>query len=414
MPWATPPVLHLALDDHLIQQVAAVRRPRCSARSTPRRWPGRSRLPRYGSRCRKRRPGLHRALGVEPSGTTPWRTSSPRALGDLGCRLDAPLRAGNVEDPVAILNLVLGGLQQQRRDVAAFRQHRLDGAHDGAADHHGGTRRHRAETRHVACRIAVPDPDRIVRDAELHRRHMPEHREMSLSLRRRPDADLDRLMAAGKRERSCLLGHSAGDLEIAADADAAQLAGLLRLLAPFAKTRIVGTPQGSLEHGREVAAVVDVAEGGRVGILARLDQVAAADLGLVEAGLAAPLRRRGARVDNWPPAARPRDTARSAPYWSGCSASSRWRAECHRRPAGSPKCAAWRRNARRRSHRPPHWQGRRRATPGNGPLRSSASSAVHSESRPWLSLRKASERVETQWTGRPKAFAACSSATYSG
>ncbi len=50
----------------------------------------------------------------------------------------------------------------------------------------------------------------------------------------------------------------------------------------------------------------------------------------------------------------------------------------------------------------------------NRPSLSSASSASMTVSRAWLSLMKASERVDIQWTARPVNLAATSSAGYSG
>jgi hypothetical protein len=48
------------------------------------------------------------------------------------------------------------------------------------------------------------------------------------------------------------------------------------------------------------------------------------------------------------------------------------------------------------------------------PSASSASSAVSSWSRPWLSETKLPERSSVHLTGRPSARAACSTQTYSG
>ena len=48
------------------------------------------------------------------------------------------------------------------------------------------------------------------------------------------------------------------------------------------------------------------------------------------------------------------------------------------------------------------------------PSASSASSAVTSWSRPWLSDTKLPERSSVHFTGRPSARAACSAQTYSG
>ncbi len=99
-----------------------------------------------------------------------------------------------------------------------------------------------------------------------------------------PMLTLDRL-AAGKRDARRLFRKGAGDLEIAADADAAQLAVLLRFLLARREAGIVGAFQRTLEHRGEIAAVVGVPERRDVGDFLRRDQVAPAQLGRVDAGL---------------------------------------------------------------------------------------------------------------------------------
>ena len=67
------------------------------------------------------------------------------------------------------------------------------------------------------------DGDLLGRDAEPVGGDLGENGAVALARWRRPDAD-DRPCCRRGSEARCLLRHGAGDLEIAADADAAQLA----------------------------------------------------------------------------------------------------------------------------------------------------------------------------------------------
>ena len=79
---------------------------------------------------------------------------------------------------------------------------------------------------------------------------LAEHGLMPLPAGAGADADIDRL-AAGKRDARGLFRKRAGDLQIAADADAAQLAGLLRRLPARGKAGVVGKRQRALEGAPE-------------------------------------------------------------------------------------------------------------------------------------------------------------------
>ena len=91
--------------------------------------------------------------------------------------------------------------------------------------------------------------------------------------------------SASKRDAAHLLVGRRGHFEIAADADAAQLAALLALALALVEALPVGGVQRLLQDRREVAAVVGRAGRGLPGDFALADLVLAAQLDAVEAGL---------------------------------------------------------------------------------------------------------------------------------
>ena len=76
-----------------------------------------------------------------------------------------------------------------------------------------------------------------------------------------------------------------GDFEIAADAEAAQLAVLLAVALALLEAVIVGQLQRLLEHAEEIAAVVGHAGGGVEREIALADHVALAQFDAVDAEL---------------------------------------------------------------------------------------------------------------------------------
>src|ERR1035437_9450692 len=122
------------------------------------------------------------------------------------------------------------------------------------------------------------------RDAEPARRDAAEHRLMSLTAGAGADADSDGI-ATGKRDARGFFRKRAGDLQIAADADAAQLAGFFCRLPARGKAGIIADHKRALEDRRKVAAVIGVTEGSRVGNFVGHNQVAPAQFGGIDAGL---------------------------------------------------------------------------------------------------------------------------------
>src|SRR5262245_37666551 len=82
-----------------------------------------------------------------------------------------------------------------------------------------------------------------------------------------------------------LLVGGRGDLEIAADANAAQLAVALAFASPLVEALPVGGFERFLEDGREVPAVIGRAGGGLVWDLLGTDLVAPPQFDPVDAGL---------------------------------------------------------------------------------------------------------------------------------
>ena len=120
--------------------------------------------------------------------------------------------------------------------------------------------------------VALQQPDALERHAELLAQHLRERRGVALAVIERAGEDGDAAVGVEADAAHLLVG-GRGDFEIAADADAAQLAALLALALALGEALPVGSLQRLLEDRREVAAVIGRAGGGLVGNLALADLV---------------------------------------------------------------------------------------------------------------------------------------------
>ena len=139
---------------------------------------------------------------------------------------DPPVGAGDLEHPVAVDDVGLGGFEQMRGDLAALLDDRIDRRDERAADRHRRARRDRAGARHAVVAVALLEIDLFDRDAEPLGGEPAIERAMALAARLHPDRE-QQFALAGKRERRALAGLAAGDFEKARDAEPAPLAGAL-------------------------------------------------------------------------------------------------------------------------------------------------------------------------------------------
>ena len=137
---------------------------------------------------------------------------------------DPPVGAGDLEHPVAIHDVGLGGFEQLRRDAPALLDHRVDRRDERAADRHRRARGDRAGARDPVVAVALLEIDLIDRDAEPFGGEPAVERAVALAARLHADRE-QQLAFAGKCERRALAGLAAGDFEKARDAETAPLAG---------------------------------------------------------------------------------------------------------------------------------------------------------------------------------------------
>src|SRR4029078_3474207 len=135
----------------------------------------------------------------------------------------------------------------------------------------------------VTRRIAGAERDNVRRYTQAPGSDAAKHGLVALPARTGSAAD-PHGFSAGKRNTRCFFGKGAGDLEVTADADAAQPAAFFRGLFWVTKSLVVGGLERPLEDRRKLAAVISVSEGGRLRDFLGLDQVAPAQLGGINAG----------------------------------------------------------------------------------------------------------------------------------
>ena len=195
------------------------------------------------------------------------------------------------------LDIGLGGFEQVGGDLAALGDdlvHRLDDRR--AAD----GERARAVGAHAEgdlVGVAVDDLDALDRDAEPVGDELGEGRLVPLAVAVRSgedrdaagrmDPDLGAFVEPGARAERAGdgRGRDAAGLDIGGDADAAQLAARRRLAAPGLEALIVGGLQRQLERRQVIAAVVLQRDRRLVRIGVLRDEVAAAQLGRIDADL---------------------------------------------------------------------------------------------------------------------------------
>ena len=229
--------VELALDDHVVEDVAAV---------VDRGVAHDRHLPGVGidldlgdmAAVRERLRLLGGDLGVEVLGDLAALLHLLGALGKLEQR-DAAVGADHLEAAVLVGDVGFGGFQRGRGDGLALRQHGVDGLDDGAA---GGDRRARGDrgkAGDLVGGIAVPVPDLLGRNAEPFGDHAREHRGVALAGGLHVEHEVE-AVAAGKLQRRAFQRRAAGVLQHAGDAEPAQLAAPLRLLAALLEAVDVG------------------------------------------------------------------------------------------------------------------------------------------------------------------------------
>ena len=154
--------------------------------------------------------------------------------------------------------------------------------------------------------VALQEADLLERHAELLAQHLRERRGVALAVVERAGADGDAAVGV-ERDAAHLLVGRRGDFEIAADADAAQLAALLALALALVEALPVGGLERLLQDRREVAAVIGGAGGGLARDLALADLVLAAKLDAVEAASRRRRSRSAAPCSSCPRGGRRRD-----------------------------------------------------------------------------------------------------------
>ena len=131
--------------------------------------------------------------------------------------------AGDHEAAVVELDVAGRGFERVRGDLLALLDH-LGGGFD---DRHAGVH-HRARAAGAAAgeqliAVALQEPDALERNAELLAQHLRERRGVALAVIERAGDDGDGAVGLETDAAHLLVG-GRGDFEIAADADAAQLA----------------------------------------------------------------------------------------------------------------------------------------------------------------------------------------------
>src|SRR5262249_53237444 len=147
----------------------------------------------------------------------------------------------------------------------------------GGFDDRGAAIHHRARATGAAAgeelvAVALEQADAVERDAELLAQHLREGRAVALAVVERAGENGDGTVGFEAHAAHLLVGRRR-DLQVAADADTAQLAALAALALARAESLPVGELERPRQHGRKIAAVIGRAGGGLVGQLARLDLV---------------------------------------------------------------------------------------------------------------------------------------------
>lgn len=121
--------------------------------------------------------------------------------------------------------------------------------------------------------VALHQLDAVEGNAELLAEDLRECGCVALTVIERPGDELHRAIGI-EHDLAELDAGRCGHLQIGADGDATQLAGLLALLLALGKILVVGDFEGLVEDGLEVAAVIGDAGGRGERHLVLLDEVA--------------------------------------------------------------------------------------------------------------------------------------------
>ena len=148
-----------------------------------------------------------------------------------------------------------------RGDLLAALDHHFRGLDQRRADEHHRARTAGAAAEGHAVAVALHQADAVERNAEHVGQHLREGRGVALAVIERAGDDGDRAVFLEVDAAHFLAGRG-GHFEIAADAEAAQLAVLLAVALALLEAGIVGELQRLLEHAEEIAAVIGHAGGG--------------------------------------------------------------------------------------------------------------------------------------------------------
>src|SRR6185503_15922844 len=124
--------------------------------------------------------------------------------------------------------------------------------------------------------VALQETDTVERNAELVGQDLCEGRGVALAVVERAGDDRDGAVVL-EAQSAHFGGAGGGRLDVAADAEAAQLAGLLALALALLEAGDVGLLHGEVEQAGEVAAIVDGAGGRGERHVLGADEVATAD-----------------------------------------------------------------------------------------------------------------------------------------
>ncbi len=193
--------------------------------------------------------------------------------------------AGDREAAGAKLDVLDRRLEMVGRDLFAALDHlpaRLD---DRRSARHDRFRAAGAAAGDQLVAVALQQADALERHAELAGQHLGERRGVALAVVERAGDDRDRAIGLKAYAAHLVLGRRR-DLEIVADAAAAQLPPCVAVGPARREAVPVGGRERPVEQRRELAAVVGRGDRRRVGHLRRLDVVAPPQRHRVDAELA--------------------------------------------------------------------------------------------------------------------------------
>ncbi len=169
-----------------------------------------------------------------------------------------------------------------RGDLLAVLDDLVGRLHDGGAAHGRRARTAGAAAGDQLVAVALQQPDAVERDAELVGQNLRKGRRVALAVIERAGDDGHRAVVL-EADAALFGGHRRGGLDIAGDAEAAQLAGALAVALARLEALDVGALHRILEQAGEVAAVVVDAGRRLERHFLGLDEIAPAQLEPVDA-----------------------------------------------------------------------------------------------------------------------------------